>query len=131
MEDLESNIIPAPGEDIDSIDPLCRFYFSTEYKRAEIELCLKNALRWVWVNQMRDGGFVFRRFAEFKYGHGLMKTGPEESNLFATWFRTLSVASINKVLNFPVSACNLKLDLRCPGYQFWKAGPNLKTDTGI
>lgn len=118
-------------EDIDSIDPLCRFYFITEYRHADIELCLKNALRWVLANQMIDGGFVFRRFAEFKYGHELMKTDPEESSLFATWFRMLSVAYIGQALNLPVSACNLKLNLRCPGYQFWNACPDTEMDARI
>ena len=49
-------------EDIDLIYPLCRFYVRTDYRHADIELCLKRALRWVAVNQMGDGGFVFSRF---------------------------------------------------------------------
>jgi hypothetical protein len=118
-------------EDIDSIDPLCRFYFITEYRHADIEHCLMNALRWVSANQMSDGGFVFRRFAEFKYGHELMKTDSEESSLFATWFRMLSVAYISQVLNLRVSALNLQPKLRCPGYQFWNACPDIDADTRI
>lgn len=106
-------------EDIDSIDPLCRFYFLTNHRHAEIELCLHKALRWVVTNQMSDGGFVFRRFEGFKYGHELMETGPEESNLFATWFRMLSIVYIGQVLEFPVFRSKLRLKLRCPGYQFW------------
>jgi hypothetical protein len=116
-------------EDIDSIDPLCRFYFLTDYRHADIEHCLKRALKWVTINQGSDGGFVFRRFAGFKYGHELMETDPEESSLFATWFRMLSVAYIGLVLDFPVSARNLKLKLRCPGYQFWNDQSNSETET--
>lgn len=106
-------------EDIDSIDPLCRFYFLADHRHAEIELCLNRALRWVLANQMSDGGFVFRRFETFKYGHELMGTAPEESNLFATWFRMLSIAYIGQVLDFPISTSKLRLKLHCPGYQFW------------
>lgn len=106
-------------EDIDSIDPLCRFYFLSTYRHEEIELCLKKALRWVMVNQMLDGGFVFRRFAGFEYGHELMETDPEESNLFATWFRMLSIAYVCRVLDLPISSCKLRLKIHCPGYQFW------------
>lgn len=106
-------------EDIDSIDPLCRFYFLTDYRHADIERCLKKALPWVAVNQMSDGGFVFRRFASFKYGHELMETGPEQSHLFATWFRMLSIAYMAQVLDIPVSPALLKSKVYCPGYQFW------------
>lgn len=114
-------------EDIDSVDPLCRFYFLTDYRHSDIEFCLKKALQWVAANQMSDGGFVFRRFAGFKYGHELMETGAEESHLFATWFRMLSVAYINQVFGFPLSS--YKLNLHCPGYQFWNVGSNSKTGT--
>jgi hypothetical protein len=106
-------------EDIDSIDPLCRFYFLTNYRHAEIENCLKKAFRWVAVNQMNDGGFVFRRFVGFQYGHELMETSPEESHLFATWFRMLSIAYMGQVLEVPLSTGKLRLSLHCPGYQFW------------
>lgn len=118
-------------EDIDSIDPLCRFYFLTDYRHTDIELCLRNALRWVSTNQMSDGGFVFRRFEMFKYGHELMETQAEESSLFATWFRMLSIAYINQVLRIFTSACDIKLKLRCPGYQFWNACRDADTDARI
>jgi hypothetical protein len=118
-------------DDIDSIDPLCRFYFLTNYRHADIELCLMNALKWVSVNQMSDGGFVFRRFEQFKYGHELMDTKPEESSIFATWFRMLSIAYINQVLSFSASAIDLKLKLLCPGYQFWNSYQEAKIDGGV
>ena len=47
---------------------------------------------------MKDGGCVFRKHSSFKYGHELMTTSEEESNMFATWFRTLSIAYISQVL---------------------------------
>ncbi len=106
-------------EDIDSIDPLCRFSALTDYRHTDIEKSLLNALRWVAVNQMTDGGFVFRRYEELRYGHDLMKTDPEESSLFATWFRMLSIAYMSWVLDFPFFPFKFKLDLRSPGYQFW------------
>lgn len=107
-------------EDIDSIDPLARFYFLTEYRHSDIQICLEKALRWVSINQMCDGGFVFRRFEKFKYGHELMETNPEVSNLFATWFRLLSIAYISKVLDNSISGEKLRISLHSPGYQFWK-----------
>ena len=106
-------------EDIDTVDPLCRFYFLVDYRRPDIRASLHKALRWVSVNQMTDGGFVFQRFAGFAYGHERMTTGPEQSNLFATWFRTLSVAYISQVLDLPGLSAGTWRWVRCPGYQFW------------
>jgi hypothetical protein len=106
-------------EDIDSIDPLCRFYFLADYRRQDIERSLEKALRWVLVNQLDDGGFVFRRFEGFVYGHELMTTGPEQSSLFPTWFRTLSIAYMSQVLDLPGFPADSWSWVKCPGYQFW------------
>ena len=106
-------------EDIDSIDPLSRFYFLTDYRREDIKKSLERALRWVLVNQMDDGGFVFSRFEGFVYGHELMTTGPEESHLFGTWFRTLSIAYVSQILYLPEFPADTWCWIKCPGYQFW------------
>ena len=107
-------------EDIDSIDPLCRFYFMTNYRKADIERVLRKALSWILLNQNKDGGFVFRRFERFAYGHELMTTEPEESAMFPTWFRMLSLAYISKVLpDLQIyQGCKFQFP-KCPGYQFW------------
>ena len=106
-------------EDIDSMDPLCRFYFLSDYRRADIETSSHRALRWVLVNQMADGGFVFERFCGFVYGHERMSTRPEESHLFGTWFRILSIAYASQVLDVPGLSAGAWRWVRCPGYQFW------------
>ena len=106
-------------EDVDSIDPLCRFYYLTDHRRDDIRHSLERALRWVLVNQLHDGGFVFRRFERFAYGHELMTTSPEQSHLFGTWFRTLSIAYLGQVLNLSELPADTWRWVKCPGYQFW------------
>ncbi|OGV67791.1 MAG: hypothetical protein A2283_22310 [Lentisphaerae bacterium RIFOXYA12_FULL_48_11] len=85
-------------DDIDSIDPLCRLTAMTDYRKSEINNALYRAVPWVLVNMNPDGGFVFKRGQSFQYGHEKMYSGVNESNMFATWFRTLSIAYIGKVL---------------------------------
>lgn len=106
-------------EDIDSIDPLSRLYFMTNYKNHEIEKSLEKALKWVLVNQNEDGGFVFSRYAPFMYGHGNMSSVKNESAMFPTWFRTLSLACLSKVVDdSDLRKINWKF-VDCPGLQFW------------
>lgn len=100
-------------EDIDSIDPLIRFSRATDYRRDDIDLALKRAFPWVLANMNSDGGFVFLRNEPFYYGHEEMYSGYNESNMFATWFRTLCLAYLGSYLgigeNFNVQ--------RIPGYE--------------
>ena len=106
-------------DDIDTIDPLCRFRQLTSYRKEDLEESLRKAIPWVLHNQMKDGGYVFKRYKSFSYGHELMTTLPEESHMFATWFRTLSLAYLSKSLpelkNFEKNFHWIS----CPGYQFW------------
>lgn len=107
-------------EDIDSIDPLCRFYFLSQHRRPDIVSALERAVPWILSNQNEDGGFVFSRFEPFVYGHPLMSTSADESSAFSTWFRTLSLAYISQVLpDHPAFKGTRFQFLRCPGYQFW------------
>jgi hypothetical protein len=106
-------------EDIDSIDPLVRLYFQTDHRHAEVRKALERALPWVLVNMNKDGGFVFRRFQGFEYGHQRMYSRSDESAMFPTWFRTLSLAYLSKILQ---NSLNGRLNwqfLHCPGHQFW------------
>lgn len=106
-------------EDIDSIDPLVRLYFMSNYRREDIKSSLWKSIPWILVNLNEDGGFVFRRGEPFVYGHQLMSSNKDESAMFPTWFRTLSLAYLAKV--FPESFLG-KYDwqfLKSPGLQFW------------
>jgi hypothetical protein len=104
-------------EDIDSIDPLVRLQFLTHYRKDDVRKALINCLPWLLSNQNHDGGWVFRRYQPFRYGHSLMRTGPQESSMFATWFRLLSVAYLQRVL--PSNSKNTFTFSHVPGLQFW------------
>jgi hypothetical protein len=53
------------------------------------------------------------------YGHENMFSGVNESALFPTWFRTLSLAYLGKVLpESNVGRFHWQFN-DCPGYQFW------------
>jgi hypothetical protein len=108
-------------EDIDSIEPLVRFRTLTRYRSDEVRAALERSIAWVLANQNADGGFVFVRARPFEYGHPLMRAEADESALFPTWFRTLSLAYLGVGLpdtgvgQLPWRFC------QCPGYQFWPA----------
>jgi prenyltransferase beta subunit len=82
-------------EDIDSIDILIRLSKLTTYKNLEIKTALNKALIWVLANQNDDGGYVFRRNEPMYYGHEQMNSGKNESAMFPTWFRTLTIAYLS------------------------------------
>jgi len=107
-------------EDIDSIDPLCRFYHLSNYRNKDIEKALNKALPWILINQNTDGGFVFKRFDPLVYGHELMSAVADGSAMFPTWFRTLSIAYISQALkdNSMLKQVDWHF-VKCPGYQFW------------
>lgn len=106
-------------EDIDSIDPLVRLSMMTDYRNDEVKAVLKRTLPWILVNMNENGGFVFKRGEPFLYGHELMSSKAEESAMFPTWFRTLSLAYLSKALpDFCAGNLSWKF-LRCPGLQFW------------
>lgn len=101
-------------EDIDAIEPLIRLSIRLHgYREEEVKKVLSNALFWIKQNQGLDGGFVFRKGELFNYGHTNMVSNVNESNLFATWFRLLSVCYIRDYLlgiqhNY----------VRIPGYEY-------------
>jgi hypothetical protein len=107
-------------EDIDSIDPVARLYFVTSRRKAEIRSAMNYALRWVLTNMNPDGGFVFRRFEPFIYGHEDMFSTINQSAMFPTWFRTLSLAYISKILPNSIVGRFYWNFIDCPGYQFWR-----------
>lgn len=98
--------------DIDAIDPLIRFNLQTNYRTDEVKDCVARSLEWVLHNQMEDGGFVFSLGEKFNYGHRNLSSAKGESNMFATWFRTLSVVYMYNYLY------NVDSGLLClPGYE--------------
>lgn len=89
-------------EDIDSIEPLARFYPLVKgAMRDKILYSLRFALPWVLANQNQDGGFVFSLNSPLHYGHPRLTSLSGESNLFATWWRTLTIAYLSKSLGMP------------------------------
>jgi predicted O-methyltransferase YrrM len=100
-------------EDIASIDPTVRFGLGSI--RNHCVASINRALPWVLYNFNSDGGAVLRRDSAFIYGHPLLSSGPNESNIFATWFRMLSLALIDTVK--PIQKVKWTF-LNAPGYQF-------------
>ena len=103
-------------EDIDSIELLVRLSKQTDYRKADVEISIKRALPWVLSNMNKDGGYYFRKNQGFFYGHEQMSSGENESNMFATWFRTLSLAYVWKYFNPNTDGYNMN---QCPGLEFW------------
>ena len=101
-------------EDIDTVEPLIRLTKQTNYRREDIKIALLKFLPWLFVNQNDDGGYVFRRHEPLTYGHIRLSSKSDESNLFATWFRTLCLAY---VINF-LQADDIFHFTNAPGYEF-------------
>jgi len=108
------NLNSSACEDIDTIHLLGIFSKITNYREHDITASLQRSLPWVLANQNNDGGFVFRRNMAFRYGHETMYSEINESSAFATWFRVLSLAYLNRYLNL---GYDFRLK-RAPGYEF-------------
>jgi hypothetical protein len=100
-------------EDIDSIDPLVRFGRLSTGEVHRVPAALRIARPWVLSNFDSEGGAVFCKQMRFEYGHPRMTTGPGEPNMFATWFRLLSIAFIDAGLG----RGNEWKFIKAPGYQ--------------
>lgn len=97
--------------DIDAIDPLVYLSKQTDYRHDDIEKVLRRAFIFILGNQNDDGGFVFLRDSDFAYGDKQTSSLKNESALFPTWFRSLSIAYICDFLN--INGFNL---IKSPGY---------------
>lgn len=102
-------------EDIDSIDILLRLrqFCSIDVQR-KIDQSIHVAFKWILLNQVQDGGFVFRLYEPFIYGSEETSSTTNEGAIFPTWFRTLSIAYISHHL---APKHGFKLN-NCPGYEF-------------
>jgi hypothetical protein len=78
-------------EDIDSLYLLIQLPISKKYSN-QVDDSVKIFFDKVFTNMNDDGGFVFRRMTPFQYADSKLKSNKDESNMFGTWFRTLSVA---------------------------------------
>ena len=113
------NANPSGCEDIDSIAPLVRLYHETDYRKTAIKDSLYRGYDWVMSNQNPDGGFVNMRDKAYIYGHILMKNEINQSDIFSTWWRLLSIKYLNKVVhNDVLDGINWQF-INCPGYDFW------------
>lgn len=98
--------------DIDAVDPLIRFSLDNSYRKKEVEKCLLKFVSHALANQRKDKGFCFELFKSFNYGHSSLCSKKGESNLFATWFRYLSLLEIYEYFNV------IKIRTKdVPGYQ--------------
>ena len=98
-------------EDIDSIYLITLLDKEKKYKNIVIKF-----FNYVFLNQNIDNGFVFKRNLDFQYAdQKILSSGVNESNLFATWFRTLSVAFACEYLEVP----HFFKFTRVPGYQYF------------
>lgn len=91
------NLDSSACEDIDSLELLI---FLSNKNDEKTNSAIKKALIWVLSNQNEDGGFVFRKNQKLKYGHDILSSNKNESNIFATWFRVLSILKIYKFLDY-------------------------------
>ena len=99
-------------EDIDSIYILLSFREMCSLDmQFQIDEGLSRAYSWILFNKNNDNGYFFRIFEEFKYGHVQTSMEKNESGLFPTWFRILSLAYLDKILG--QDRFTLK---RIPGY---------------
>ncbi len=100
-------------EDIDSIDILIRFAPYLPERKADIDLSLRRAFKWIMINQMNDGGLVFKIGEPMAYGHKPeMSSNINQSAMFPTWFRTLALAYITRYFGMEY----FQID-SSPGYQ--------------
>lgn len=101
-------------EDMDSVYLLANIHVASEELDKKVCLSLERFLNWVFINFNTDGGAVFRRDTCFQYAdQKRLSSLKNESNMFATWFRALSIAyalSRLRRMEFEFSACS--------GYQY-------------
>jgi len=102
-------------EDIDSIYLLTQLPIPNEFKN-DVDKSVEVFFNKVFINMNDDGGFVFKRTQSFQYADSKLKSNIDESNMFATWFRTLSIAYACKYLSIE----NDFMFVNISGYQFYR-----------
>jgi prenyltransferase beta subunit len=102
-------------EDIDSLYLLTQLP-SPNNSKDKINNSVEIFFNKVFSNMNSDGGFVFQRLKTFQYADSKLKSNINESNMFGTWFRTLSIAYACKYLHID----NEFKFSDTSGYQFYK-----------
>jgi hypothetical protein len=102
-------------EDIDSLYLLTQLPTPDNFKN-EIKSSIEVFFNKVFLNMNADGGLVFQRLRSFQYADSKLKSNSDESNMFGTWFRILSIAYACKYLKIE----NEFKFSSAPGYQFYK-----------
>lgn len=110
---FDTYIASSACEDIDGLDLLLRLSTQANIKNEAIMEVVEKAKRWILFNQNPDGSFVFERNTPFTYGNQqILSSKADEGNLFATWFRCVSLEMIENYVN----GVNNRLK-RTPGYE--------------
>lgn len=102
-------------EDIDSLYLLTQLPLNPTV-RGRVDESVSTFFNSVFINMNEDGGFVFKRLQSFQYADSKLISAVNESNMFGTWFRVLSIAYACKHLglnnDFQFSGVS--------GYQFYR-----------
>ena len=95
-------IVTNACEDIDSIYLLAILDTQDKTLSYAIQEAVRNYLHWVFMNMNQDGGFVFKRIRPFQFAdQPRLSSAANQSNMFGTWFRTLSIAFACARLGLP------------------------------
>lgn len=74
---------------------MVRFSYAGGYRNGEVDIALKKAFVWLQSCRGQDGGYSSIPLNACHYGaHSYTTSGIGESNLFATWFRSLCLAYV-------------------------------------
>jgi hypothetical protein len=79
-------------QDIDGLHPLIKLAIEHPHLQEEARAVVQKSIPWIIYNFNKDGGAPFQRYSSFFYGHQRMFSGVNESSIFPTWFRTLSLS---------------------------------------
>jgi hypothetical protein len=86
-------------EDVDSVDILVNLYKRSDYRRPEMRCALRQCLRHILALQNSDGGFPYNRDCRQSHmGIPGTEASPNQSTMFATWFRIHTLALMAEIL---------------------------------
>lgn len=82
-------------EDIDALEPLIRMARACSHRKEEVRIAVQRAFVWIMACQGADGGYASLPMNACHYGaHPFTTSEVGESNLFATWFRSLCLCYV-------------------------------------